>query len=223
MCPRGEKGTRVTVSLQPQAGLLRGPGPEPSFWLLVPPQLPKNTWLPASWPQTPQQLSAASPTHPPTPSPGQASLTQPRGAPRGQVCLWWSSHSALVQTALTRVKGSCVGLVCPLNPARLPTLSLSPDLPWPAAPHPHSRPALYFLHLLLQTLTVSSWESIAGQNTESVSRTSVSSALSAPGLHASSLGPCPSTQASLGGNSRRAPPCLIHHPIPTLHMRLRSD
>lgn len=87
VCPGGEKGTGVTVSLQPRAGLLQGRGPEPLFWLLVPPQLPENTWLPASWPQTPQQLSAAGPTHPPTPSPGQASLTQPRGAPPGQVCL----------------------------------------------------------------------------------------------------------------------------------------
>lgn len=28
VCPGGEKGTVVTVSLQPRAGLLQGPGPE---------------------------------------------------------------------------------------------------------------------------------------------------------------------------------------------------
>ena len=96
VCPGREKGTGVTVSLQPRAGLLQGPGPEAQhsacshlFLILAagPVPAPREHLAPGVLATDPTAAVCGWPPPIPTPSPGQASLTQPRGAPPGQVCL----------------------------------------------------------------------------------------------------------------------------------------
>ena len=169
VCPGREKGTGVTVSLQPRAGLLQGPGPEAQhsacshlFLILAagPVPAPREHLAPGVLATDPTAAVCGWP--PPTHPHSQSRTGLPNTAERGST---WAGVPVLAhpiqhwgrrRTPRAPASGWSVpstrhhSLLC---------LSLL-HLLQPAAPHPHSRPALYFLHLLLQTLSFSSCGSI---------------------------------------------------------------